>query len=1112
MKRALTFFIAVLLGRLAVLQAAEPVTIDLAKRIWQGIPGIERSAKGRVFACWFTGGPKEPSPENTVLFSYSDDAGKTFVSPEAMALPLSDGTRCYDPCLWIDPKSRLWYLFNRSLKDSTQHGVYARICDHPDASPLVWGAEFRVGFDGPFSFRINKPIALSTGEWIMPVTHALESVAAWAGFDPKQVQGVGISTDEGKTWTLHGAVSTPGAALENMIVELRGGRLWMLIRTAKVLWESHSSDKGRTWTGGKPTTIATPHSRFFIRRLATGNLLLVNHYKFKGRSHLTAQLSTDDGATWNDGLLLDERGGDTYANGVPGGVSYPDGVQDRDGLIWITYDRGRNSVGEVLLAKFREEDVLAGKNVSGAVKLKQVINKLEQPAEHGAPTVHDPKSPKPASPPGLLLAPLAALRAETTSSPIPLARFTQIRVTSSALPIRTAAENLRDFLKAKGVDIPMVTAAGTNDPPAAGTILLGTTADTPLFAVWAKEGRLSVTGSDSAGDAYEVAVLDGVIAVNGANPRAVLYGVFELEDVLVEYGGVPADLARHAKPSMGLRLLHPRVQGGFHGYRKSDFEFLARCGGNVAHLTHDWMKEKTLFSYIPSTEFPKAEDEKTLEHNRTRLRQYLDWCRLYGLDGAMWLCEIPCQGGPWVPDRARQAFLDRFPAECLSDTGTYQGKLPCLAHPQVEREYRRMVRQFLTDFPGVSMFLVFTLDSSGEFCDPTTCPRHKGVSKLTQYNRLIALMAEEGRKVRPDFQVFSVGWSWKFRGDPDYFPQQAALPAGAGLTMPPDGEAWSFDRKTTDLLVKSRALTREKGQTFLGYDIFLWGDDTVFGQIKDSKLSPGLGITKLYDFPFGIAAKLRRWQSLGADGFFDQWGTMAEYVPCNGVALRDLVFHPEHNEPAKLDAWAQALAARRFGPAAAPQVLAAWKEIEVAQQLQSDHTYYWHHLRPAWSAPVLQCPITLEALQAAELTHNGRSSAEPSKPHGSHDYSLCRDDVSCAKALAPALREAAGHFGQALSHLKAALPLVRDDARSTLDHWSQFEPGAATRLTPRQALGEQIIAMRLQEQCQRRMSRFFEAWSLVKTLRPAGTPEHMAAMKTLEQLRIEDEEVSQPKH
>jgi hypothetical protein len=201
-------------------------------------------------------------------------------------------------------------------------------------------------------------------------------LAGWAGFDPKQVFGAAISTDEGKTWKLHGAIKTAKAGLENMIVELKDGRLWMLIRTEKVLWENHSSDKGRTWTPGRPTTIATPHSRFFIRRLASGNLLLVNHYKFTGRSHLTAQLSTDDGATWSDGLLLDERSG----------VSYPDGVQDKDGLIWITYDRDRGGAGEILLAKFKEDDVAAGKNVSGAVSLKQVVNKLNKPATAPKPS------------------------------------------------------------------------------------------------------------------------------------------------------------------------------------------------------------------------------------------------------------------------------------------------------------------------------------------------------------------------------------------------------------------------------------------------------------------------------------------------------------------------------------------------------------------------------------------------------------------------------------------------------------------------------------------------------------------------------------------------------
>ena len=285
-----------------------------------------------------------------------------------------DGSRAFDPTLWIDPKGRLWYIFNRGNKEKAVHDVHARICKDPDAEVLRWSEAFRVGYDAPYAFRLNKVTVLSTGEWLMPVTYAKEKVHAWFGGD-KQLQGVGLSTDEGKTWKLYGAVQAPPWALECMVTELKDGRLWMLMRTGSgFLWESFSKDRGRTWSGGEASIIANPGSRFFIRRLASGNLLLVNHYKYDqkvraGRSRLTARLSTDEGKTWNEGLLLDERAG----------VSYPDGVQDESGLIWIVYDRDRYGAGEILLARFTEEDVKAGKDVSGRVSLKQVIDRLEKP-------------------------------------------------------------------------------------------------------------------------------------------------------------------------------------------------------------------------------------------------------------------------------------------------------------------------------------------------------------------------------------------------------------------------------------------------------------------------------------------------------------------------------------------------------------------------------------------------------------------------------------------------------------------------------------------------------------------------------------------------------------
>ena len=70
MRTVLTLPAALLLASPAAVHAAE---LDgeaiVSQRVWQGIPGLERTAKGRVFVSWFTGGPKEPAPENTAEVS-----------------------------------------------------------------------------------------------------------------------------------------------------------------------------------------------------------------------------------------------------------------------------------------------------------------------------------------------------------------------------------------------------------------------------------------------------------------------------------------------------------------------------------------------------------------------------------------------------------------------------------------------------------------------------------------------------------------------------------------------------------------------------------------------------------------------------------------------------------------------------------------------------------------------------------------------------------------------------------------------------------------------------------------------------------------------------------
>jgi len=313
---------------------------------WAGIPGIERTPGGRLFVAWFSGGEKEPAPENTIYMSSSDDGGETFAPAWKAALP-RDGARAYDPTLWLAPDGVLWLIFNRSNPQAGENGIWARTCLRPDAPRPQWGEEFRVGYDGAHSSRMNKPTVLSTGEWVMPTTHVPKATHAWVA-GGVHYQGVGISRDQGWTWTLHGAVEAPGWALENMIVERTDGSLVMYIRCgAGVIWQSVSHDRGRSWSEGGPTAIPNPGSRFHVRRLPDGDWLLVNSPNPKKRTGIVACLSADEGETWSEGLLLDERDN----------VSYPDAALAPDGTLYAVHDRDRNGVGEILLSTFSKSDI-----------------------------------------------------------------------------------------------------------------------------------------------------------------------------------------------------------------------------------------------------------------------------------------------------------------------------------------------------------------------------------------------------------------------------------------------------------------------------------------------------------------------------------------------------------------------------------------------------------------------------------------------------------------------------------------------------------------------------------------------------------------------------------
>lgn len=323
----------------------------------QGVPGIERTAKGRLWAVY---GRDVESTRNFQIVRSSDDNGVSWSEVRLMILP-REGTRAMSAAIWHDPQGRLWAFWGQSAGQADgRFGIWTVVTDDPDAAEPRWSKPRRIG-DG---IMLNKPTVLANGDWLF-------TSSVWKADNSVKVYA---STDQGKTFALRGTANiadpTKRGPDEPMIVERKDGSLWMLVRV-QGLAETISHDGGKTWSEVKRSTIRHCTSRFFVRRLNSGALLLVKHGPLNertGREKLMAFISDDDGKTWQGGLMLDQRED----------VTYPDGVQASDGAIHIIYDHQRTPLGEVLMATFTEEDARAGKAISERVQLRQLVDRVAE--------------------------------------------------------------------------------------------------------------------------------------------------------------------------------------------------------------------------------------------------------------------------------------------------------------------------------------------------------------------------------------------------------------------------------------------------------------------------------------------------------------------------------------------------------------------------------------------------------------------------------------------------------------------------------------------------------------------------------------------------------------
>lgn len=237
--------------------------------------------------------------------------------------------------LFTTPDDKLWIVFavmHGKLEGPEGPGVRWATCDVRSKASMDEGetwSQTRIIREELGMVPRCKPITLDNGEIIMGFEHKSGSSHFM------------ISADNGGSWFWTGPVK--GVPNEQpTLVQRRNGDILAMLRPSlfKRIARSVSHDRGRTWKEGTSTDLPNPGAAIDMVKLADGRVVLAFNNSSQRRNPLTLALSQDEGETWpyKRDLVAGE-----------GSFEYPAIIQDREGLLHVTYTNNRANIDHLVL-------------------------------------------------------------------------------------------------------------------------------------------------------------------------------------------------------------------------------------------------------------------------------------------------------------------------------------------------------------------------------------------------------------------------------------------------------------------------------------------------------------------------------------------------------------------------------------------------------------------------------------------------------------------------------------------------------------------------------------------------------------------------------------------
>jgi len=287
---------------------------------YEAFPDVCRLSDGRLMAVFYAGYDHVSLPTakwpkgGRIDCAFSSDEGRTWTKPR-MLYDGPDDDR--DPSIVELASGKLLCNFFSLRRKPGQAGAASGAWDglgtwlvESADRGRTWSAPRLVSSD----YYCSSPVRVLPDGRLMLGLYRQDGEKAWGA--------VTASEDEGRTWGPVVDIPNGGWKLdaETDVVALEDGRLLAVEREpATSMCSSISADGGRTWSVSKPLGFPG-HCPYLLR--TSGGVLVLAHRLPQTSLHY----SFDDGETWSENVLVDDRIG-----------AYPSLVERKDGSILIVY-------------------------------------------------------------------------------------------------------------------------------------------------------------------------------------------------------------------------------------------------------------------------------------------------------------------------------------------------------------------------------------------------------------------------------------------------------------------------------------------------------------------------------------------------------------------------------------------------------------------------------------------------------------------------------------------------------------------------------------------------------------------------------------------------------